>query len=75
LTTIPIATVRANLSQLVVNASSPHERIEITKNSQWAAVLLGADDDDSIVKTIAVLSDRERIDDQSPGIEESRFDT
>ena len=36
-----------------------HERVEITKNSQRAAVLIGADDYDSIMETIAVLSDGE----------------
>ncbi|MSZ29808.1 MAG: type II toxin-antitoxin system prevent-host-death family antitoxin, partial [Actinobacteria bacterium] len=38
MTTIPIATARANLSQLVEDASSTHERIEITKNGRRAAV-------------------------------------
>ena len=57
MTTIPIATARANLSQLVEEASSTHERVEITKNGQRAAVLLGVDDYDSIMETIAVLSD------------------
>ena len=33
--------------------------MEITKNGQRAAVLLGADDYDSIMETIAVLSDGE----------------
>ena len=34
-----------------------HERVEITKNGQRAAVLLGANDYDSMMETIAVLSD------------------
>ena len=59
MTTIPIATARANLSQLVEETSTTHERVEITKNGQRAAVLLGADDYDSIMETIAVLSDGE----------------
>ncbi len=61
MTTIPIATARANLSQLVEDASSTHERIEITKNGRRAAVLLAADDYDSMVETIAVLSDAESL--------------
>lgn len=71
MTTIPIATARANLSQLVEDASSTHERIEITKNGQRAAVLLGADDYDSMIETIAVLSDGELLKDHLRGLEES----
>lgn len=71
MTTIPIATARANLSQLVEDASSTHERIEITKNGQRAAVLLGADDYDSMIETIAVLSDRDLLKDHLRGLEES----
>ena len=71
MTTIPIATARANLSQLVEDASSTHERIEITKNGQRAAVLLGADDYDSMIETIAVLSDGDLLKDHLRGLEES----
>ncbi|CAB4786872.1 unannotated protein [freshwater metagenome] len=71
MTTIPIATARANLSQLVEDASSTHERIEITKNGRRAAVLLAADDYDSMVETIAVLSDADLLKDHLRGLEES----
>jgi antitoxin YefM len=57
MTTLPIADARAQLSKLVDEASSTHERIEITKNGRRAAVLLGADDYDAMRETIAVLSD------------------
>jgi prevent-host-death family protein len=46
---------------LVEEASKTHERIEITKNGHRAAILLGADDYDSLVETIAVLSDAELV--------------
>jgi len=68
--TIPIAMARANLSQLVEEASTTHERVEITKNGQRAAVLLGADDYDSIMETIAVLSDGELLVAHLRGLEE-----
>jgi prevent-host-death family protein len=68
--TIPIATARANLSQLVEEASSTHERVEITKNGQRAAVLLGADDYDSMMETIAVLSDSDLLVAHLRGLEE-----
>ena len=70
MTTIPIATARANLSKLVEETSSTHERVEITKNGQRAAVLLGADDYDSIMETIAVLSDGELLVAHLRGLEE-----
>jgi prevent-host-death family protein len=57
MTTLPIADARAQLSKLVEEASSTHERIEITRNGRRAAVLLGADDYDSLVATLDVLSD------------------
>ncbi len=55
--TLPIADVRAQLSKLVDEASSTHERIEITKNGRRAAILIGADDYDALRETISVLSD------------------
>ena len=57
MTTLPIADARAQLSKLVDEASSTHERIEITKNGHRAAVLMGVDDYDAMRETIAVLSD------------------
>ena len=57
MTTLPIADARAQLSKLVDEASSTHERIEITKNGRRAAVLMGVDDYDAMRETIAVLSD------------------
>ena len=45
------------MSKLVDEASSTHERIEITKNGRRAAVLMGVDDYDAMRETIAVLSD------------------
>ena len=57
MTTLPIADARAQLSKLVEEASSTHERFEITKNGHRAAVLMGADDYDAMRETIDVLSD------------------
>lgn len=59
MSTLPLATVRAQLSKLVDEAASTHERIEITRNGQRAAVLLGADDYDALCETVAVLADSE----------------
>ena len=55
--TVPLADARAQLSKLIEEVSSTHERIEITRSGHRAAVLLGADVYDAILETIAVLSD------------------
>ncbi len=57
MTTIPVADARANLSKLIDEANTTHERYEITRNGRRAAVLIGADDFDAMTETIAVLSD------------------
>ena len=69
---MPIADARAQLSRLVDEASTTHERIEITKNGHRAAVLLGAEDFDALQETIAVLSDQELLRDHYQGLDEVR---
>ena len=59
MTTIPLAEARANLSRLVDEAITTHERIEVTRKGRRAAVILGADDYDSIMETLDILSDTE----------------
>ncbi|KZS50045.1 prevent-host-death protein [Mycobacterium kansasii] len=59
MTTLPLAEVRANLSKLVDEAVRTHERIEITRQGRREAVILSADDYDSIMETLAILSDQE----------------
>jgi prevent-host-death family protein len=57
MTTLPVADARANLSKLIDEAGTTHERFEITRNGRRAAVLIGVDDYDAMCETIAVLSD------------------
>lgn len=59
MTTLPVADARAQLSRLIDEAMTTHERFEITRNGHRAAVLLSADDYDTLQDTIAVLSDEE----------------
>ena len=59
--TIPLAEARANLSRVVDEAMTTHERIEVTKNGRRAAVILSADDFDSIMETLAVLGDSQLV--------------
>lgn len=56
---LPVADARAQLSRLIDEATTTHERFEITRNGRRAAVLLSADDYDALQDTIAVLSDAE----------------
>jgi antitoxin YefM len=57
MTTIPLSDARARLSELVDEAVRTHERVEITRNGRRAAVLLSADDFDSLQETLEILSD------------------
>lgn len=57
MTTLSVASARAHFSKLVESASSTHERYEVTRNGNRVAVLLGADDYDGLVETVAILSD------------------
>lgn len=52
-----MAEVRANLSKLVDQAVRRHQRIDITRQGRRAAVLLSADDYDSIMETLDILGD------------------
>jgi antitoxin YefM len=67
MTTLPVAEARAQLSKLVEEAASTHERFEITRNGQRVAVLLGAEDYDALRETIAVLADSELLRDHLEG--------
>ncbi|PWJ54607.1 prevent-host-death family protein [Quadrisphaera granulorum] len=59
MTTLPLAEVRAQLSKLVDSAVETHERIHITRNGRPAAVLLSAEDFESLLETLEILSDPE----------------
>ena len=59
MTTLPLADARAQLSRLIDEAVATHERFAITRSGRRAAVLLSADDYDTLQDTIAVLSDAE----------------
>lgn len=65
--TLPLAAARAALSKIVDSAARTHERFEITRNGHRAAVLLGADDYDSLMETLAVLSDRQLVEELLEG--------
>lgn len=61
MTTLPVADARANFSRIVDAAATTHERFEVTRNGSRVVVLLGADDYDGLVETVAILSDGELV--------------
>lgn len=70
MTTLSVADARANFSRIVESAATTHERFEVTKNGGRAAVLLGADDYDSLIETVDLLGDSETIEAIRVGIRE-----
>ncbi|PZU49704.1 MAG: type II toxin-antitoxin system Phd/YefM family antitoxin [Microbacterium sp.] len=56
MTTLSLADARASLSKHVDSAVTTHERFEITRNGARVAVLLSAEDYDSLVETVDILS-------------------
>jgi antitoxin YefM len=70
MTTLSVADARANFSRIVDAASTVHERFEVTRNGARVAVLLGADDYDALLETVAILSDAEAVASIAAGMEE-----
>lgn len=68
--TLSVAEARAQFSKIVESASSTHERFEVTKNGSRAAVLLGVDDFDALLETVAILGDANLAADISRGLGE-----
>ena len=62
--TLPISKVKDRLNELVDAAASTREQVTITKNGSPAAILIGADEWESLQETLYWLS--------QPGIRESR---
>ncbi len=57
--TLPLAEVKAKFSQLVDQVAKRDEQIVITRNGRPAAVLVSADEYESLCETVAIRSDRE----------------
>jgi antitoxin YefM len=69
--TKPLAEVRQDLSKIVEAAVSSHERFDITRNGKRAAVLLSADDYDSLVETLDILADADIVRDVQTALVEA----
>jgi antitoxin YefM len=57
MTVLSVADARASLSKHIESATTTHERFEITRNGARVAVLMSADDYDSLIETVDILSD------------------
>ena len=56
---LPLSAVKARLSELVDRVEQEDERIVVTRNGRPAAVLISADDLESLEETLAIMSDPE----------------
>ena len=55
--TLPLATVKARLSEIVDRVLREQERVVITRNGKPAAVLVSPDDLEGLEETLAIMSD------------------
>ena len=61
MTSLPLAEVKAHLSELISRVSTQHERVVVTVHGHPSAVLLAPDDLQRLEETIAVLADPDLI--------------
>jgi prevent-host-death family protein len=57
MTTLPLATVRNRLSSLIDDVVKTHDILTISRNGVPAAVVLSAEDYESIMETLALVND------------------
>jgi antitoxin YefM len=57
--TMPLAEVKAHLSELVSRVSAEHDRVTVTVHGRPSAMLLAVEDVEALEETIAILSDTE----------------
>lgn len=58
---LPLAEVKAHLSELVGRVQSQHERVTVTVHGRPSAVLVAVEDLEALEETIAVLSDSDAL--------------
>ena len=71
---LPLAEVKAKLSQLVADVATTDEEVTITKNGQATAVLVSYEEFESWQETLAVLSDQELVKEIRTGIQQLKQD-
>lgn len=55
--TLPLAEIKARLSEIVDGIEDRHERVTLTRNGKPAAVLISPDDLEALEDTLEILSD------------------
>jgi antitoxin YefM len=55
--TLPLAEIKARLSEIVDQVEQEHERVVLTRNGRPAAVIMSVDELEGIEMTIDILSD------------------
>jgi prevent-host-death family protein len=61
MTTMPLADVKARLSEVVGRVHDHHERITVTVHGRPSAVLIAVEDLEALQETLSVLSDPETL--------------
>jgi antitoxin YefM len=67
--TMPLAQVKARLSEVVDRVTRSHERVAITRHGRCEAVVIAADDLDALEETLDLLSDPDAMRDMAEGRE------
>ena len=67
---LPLAEVKAKLSQLVADVAATDEEVTITKNGHATAVLVSYEEFESWQETLAVLSDQELVKEIHTGMQQ-----
>ena len=57
MSTMPLAEVKAHLSEVVSRVNGQHERVTVTVHGQPSAVIMAPDDVERLEEMIAVLAD------------------
>lgn len=55
--TLPLAEIKAHLSEIVDRVEREHERIVLTRNGRPAAVIISPEDLEALEDTLALVSD------------------
>jgi len=59
---VPFTDARANLTEILDALEKKHEHVLITRNGRPAAVMLSADEYESLEETLEILQDKELMD-------------
>ena len=55
--TLPLAEIKAHLSEIVDRVEGQHDRVTLTRNGRPAAVLISPDDLEALEDTVELLTD------------------